>query len=806
MKALIWDSGTKHLKELEEHLPKNVESHWCMDTAQLVEKLSNDYKFVILDYDAAPNEVDSLLSSVKDRFNGKVVLLSNKMTATEMRDHQFSDKAADAYLSSPIENNILAQVLAFPVNPNSTGTLQIAKDTIDGHLSRTDMTDKGVAADDAVQEMFSDIFDAEDFPGADTLEPTETENKVEVEDELDIGFELDDDLLLGSEEISETIEDNEATKIVSIPSDLNGNSTDIIEGLEFGSSEDIEAVDNSLVDNDLSVNLEGEDLGGLTLGTTEISLSDAGTVEKDIGDLLQNDNTITTAKVVEEALGIENEGLAFADEVENLEVGEEPVVDEGLSLEQDDGLELSFGEVDTDSLLESNSDQALPVSSDEIEIDSGLELFSDSDDSTPLDLGDDLVANLGHQDIDEPMNDESLGLELQEGLDIESESLDVETTEDLQTDAALELPTSLPDEIDSTDQSEILDFSLEEDQTLVKSGLENEEKINTTSDATDTSFDIGTVVQTGGLNLDDGTREFRVPASSEETPVNTSLDNVDSDPNYDAKIAEIDAMMSGEVASEIVEPVKVEEALEDKQEQLVISSHEDASDIENSKDAISEGTGELLKLMKDQSEVMGAKDLELTKLLSYIGSLRSEKQGLQQDITAILSEREHDSLQVKSLQSELDEKNIENELMRKKFNQKLEEYKYSAEVYNEKRTFLEKKNIQFKTEIDDLNKKLKIDLNVVRRREKELENQLELLKEDTNIQLKNRDQKILELKRKIDMLEFELETTLDKERQSKATKTQLESKMDNVISTLKDTIGNLESDRVGFDSKKDYEM
>ena len=61
--------------------------------------------------------------------------------------------------------------------------------------------------------------------------------------------------------------------------------------------------------------------------------------------------------------------------------------------------------------------------------------------------------------------------------------------------------------------------------------------------------------------------------------------------------------------------------------------------------------------------------------------------------------------------------------------------------------------------------------------------------------IKNRDHKILELKRRVDTLEFDIESSFAKEKQTVSSKNELENKMEKVIQTLRSTISHLEDDK-----------
>ena len=124
----------------------------------------------------------------------------------------------------------------------------------------------------------------------------------------------------------------------------------------------------------------------------------------------------------------------------------------------------------------------------------------------------------------------------------------------------------------------------------------------------------------------------------------------------------------------------------------------------------------------------------------------------------------------------------------------MDEIKYQLDVSNDRREVLEEKNRQFEKEYENLNRKVKVDITKVRSRERDLENKLEMLRADAEMQIRNRDQKILELKRKIDTLQFDVENIQVQERKVVTNNHQLEDKMQKVIRSLRRAIGELEED------------
>lgn len=90
--------------------------------------------------------------------------------------------------------------------------------------------------------------------------------------------------------------------------------------------------------------------------------------------------------------------------------------------------------------------------------------------------------------------------------------------------------------------------------------------------------------------------------------------------------------------------------------------------------------------------------------------------------------------------------------------------KEKSDVFNEElvvlRTSMHAKNeecVRAKLKIEELESRLSGDLKKIRVRERELENRLELIKLESQAVIKNKDEIVLDLKRKIDQLNYELE-------------------------------------------------
>lgn len=190
-----------------------------------------------------------------------------------------------------------------------------------------------------------------------------------------------------------------------------------------------------------------------------------------------------------------------------------------------------------------------------------------------------------------------------------------------------------------------------------------------------------------------------------------------------------------------------------------------------------------------------------------IRALREEREVMLQQIKDLKTdskELEQDNL---TLKANLDEAKIEITILRKRHMVELEDIKYRLTMSEEKKAMADEKARQADMQRSKLEQKVRIDLNQVKQREKELESKLELLSMDVDSQVQSRDQKILELRRKIDALEFNMENASIKEQKSLDDKRKLEDRLNKIMKTLRNSIKNLEDDidhaQVDDDHQKD---
>ncbi|MBF0313674.1 MAG: hypothetical protein HQK52_09670 [Oligoflexia bacterium] len=185
---------------------------------------------------------------------------------------------------------------------------------------------------------------------------------------------------------------------------------------------------------------------------------------------------------------------------------------------------------------------------------------------------------------------------------------------------------------------------------------------------------------------------------------------------------------------------------------------------------------------------------ELVKLQTTIRGLRDDREVLLQKIQHLEEEKLKLSQRLFHLESLTDELKIDLAISQKHHQEQLSSLQVKLKTIEQRSKILEEKNRQYVEEILKLNQRVRIDISSVKEREKVLENQLELLRADTENQIATRDQKILELKRQIDTLEFNMESASLREEESKKQRIYLQDKLDKIRKNLAITTSCLEED------------
>jgi predicted nucleic acid-binding Zn-ribbon protein len=104
----------------------------------------------------------------------------------------------------------------------------------------------------------------------------------------------------------------------------------------------------------------------------------------------------------------------------------------------------------------------------------------------------------------------------------------------------------------------------------------------------------------------------------------------------------------------------------------------------------------------------------------------------------------------------------EQNTQRDAFEKEIEEVRFQAKAKNDKIRILDSQIKKAEDEIEKIRERVRNDIRRIRVRERELENRLEIMKKDHESLISSRDSKIIELKRKLDLVEYNMEILQNK--------------------------------------------
>lgn len=134
------------------------------------------------------------------------------------------------------------------------------------------------------------------------------------------------------------------------------------------------------------------------------------------------------------------------------------------------------------------------------------------------------------------------------------------------------------------------------------------------------------------------------------------------------------------------------------------------------------------------------------------------------------------------------EKRVEMEVLQKQ----VEDLEQNLREKTEKARLIETRLRLMSEEVNKVKERVRVDIRRIRVREKELEGQVEILKKDSGALLQARDEKILELKRRNDLLEFNMELVQEQYEKERRLTEELKGKLKEAAQVMKQANGFLE--------------
>lgn len=666
------------------------------------------------------------------------------------------------------------------------------------HMENKELSVEGQKTSQKIDAIFSDVFSNDYANSAANMESLADSEKIvdKVASSDDIAMVDNIDDLLEDEDLGLSLSQENETMAssddIELDSGLEETANELSlsgddEGLSL--SDEVDQADELSLDlsNDDTLSLGGEDAEpesldidagqSLDLGASTdigLSLSEEGDeveslefstdIDLDSEEVVAEETQALTEIDEEESLEISNN---FLGEDDSLSLGDESVgVDESdleFNLEQDTAPEDSAGQVSAELNL-SDEDE------DEDSLLGDLEFSVNEDDEDEIAIEESLDDPLGvMEDAD---LDFSAGADDTLSSDIEVESTDEEddflsASDEIDVDEELLFDSGTEDEI--TDEAEV---SIAEDDDVLEFGVEEEEP----SGGVDLADNVSQV-NIDKLNLDDSQAEIK------RKQVENELDQF--------------LMESSDDIPEKVSSNDVDEVT--KTTDILVSQSEKTSLINTNDLKVNTAEKEFDSFVSDQTKedhrtYVKHNDDEMIRLGETIKNLREDREDLLKKLYDLEAKIGKDEKNVLNLQSLVDEKKIEMSVIKKRYDREIDHLKFQLNLKKEnEEIYKEKKKIAEEEALDKI-RESKLNERRIRSRERELEEKIEMLKSDSEVQLNNRDKKILALKRRIDTLEFDIESSHIKEHQSKNNQNELEQKMDRVIDTLRNAIEHLDTD------------
>lgn len=176
---------------------------------------------------------------------------------------------------------------------------------------------------------------------------------------------------------------------------------------------------------------------------------------------------------------------------------------------------------------------------------------------------------------------------------------------------------------------------------------------------------------------------------------------------------------------------------------------------------------------------------EVKKLQLLVGELRSQIRRLELEKGSL----EKDKIDLKrsfdQRRGELEDSQNQFEKIRLRYEKDIQALKDRITKDIDEKLLEQVKGRKKEEDLIELRKKVHLELVRVQSREKELQSQLDLVKMDSDSQIQNRENMILDLKRKIDLLQFDLEQAVDSEQRIKRDYKLLEEKLDGIMKKLR---------------------
>ncbi len=766
--------------------------------------------FLFLDFDFEKKRTEKFNASLVKKDKLIRIIFAGDVKLKEFKKHQKGKTAANGYVRKPLTAKVISGVL----NDFQLADFVFQNDLFDEGVEVPPLPAEGAGSASAKQFGSMGSLKPDDESGSFDITGAPVEMKVDTRvrnliKEHSVGgggrpyeSSVNDEIQKRFDEIFGVVKKQEARndeEELDIPLTGFDQAEEEAKGPSFDLSRESEerAVDGSdapesLEGPEFEVGNDGDEID-LLLGEEE-SASDDVEIDLSAEEDIEEEELVLPGSSLETSTskdGVEERELK-QNSGENIKLP--PVKD--LEFPQDGINSVDLG---SEKILENASqdgDSALSLTDEK----QSEQLMSDEDDNDSLELGESDGLEEGSLELGESDGSEEGSLELGESDGSEEGSLELGESDGSEEDS-LELGLGMgPAEAEELESSLGLD---EEGELLDTDGEVAIDELSDTGEEEIGENTNPTMIMTKEMTeelLGDGEeeslREFKAQVPEIEGTANFTINEEDLKSSGSEILNEEDLTGFNLDGASKEEDSFDDEFLEepgDGEDDLdFVGTEEEVDDVMTESLKKEE---ELIAITPQEGRVPPSfNEGEMLRLQATIRQLREEREKLlikMKEEEAETKVLEQENL---SLKAELDEANIEISILKKRHGDEIDEMKYRLRLSDEKRMVAEEKARKLQKEFDRLQQKVRMDFNQVKQREKDLESRLELAQMDSDAQVKTRDQKILELKRKIDQLEFNMENVTIKEQKSRDDKLRLEESLSKIMKTLRGSIELLEDD------------
>lgn len=171
------------------------------------------------------------------------------------------------------------------------------------------------------------------------------------------------------------------------------------------------------------------------------------------------------------------------------------------------------------------------------------------------------------------------------------------------------------------------------------------------------------------------------------------------------------------------------------------------------------------------------REQDVVALSQQLKTTRDQVIGLEKEVAVErgrVSELEHS---VKEQRSQIEEYEREKAVTSEGLQAELSEMKFQMKARADRVKVLESQVKEANLEMERVKERVRVDLRKIRLREKELESRLEVMKKDSEALIGARETRIIELKRKLDLLEFNMDLLQDQYQREKENTDQLRERL-----------------------------